>query len=376
MVKLSEKKQDDKAKLRKKIGDPASAEMFRDRKSESALCFVPEILVEFINRNVHRKKNVLEPTSYFIQGVCLLVDISGFTKLSGEYCSQGKGGIDDLQRATNGFMGKLVEIIYQFGGDIVKFAGDAIICVFSNHTGSPLNVRRSIGGANGLRVSMASILVPQASMSAMPMITVNSGITPELILRVMRCARVLRDIQTDKLTVHVAMSCGEMCFGILGGFENRWECLISGPCIHQLSGCLDDAPSKHAVISRRCARTIKEALISVESKPFEALTAALETSGGRYDFSILPLASGNYRIVEVDYTLAEATCASFKAKVKFEWNDEERSVLVKQFVPLPIAEQLDRGSSLHYMAEIREVTTMFMKVSTLCLFVVVTYCLD
>lgn len=284
-----------------------------------------------------------------------------------------------LQLATNGFMGQLVDIIYKFGGDIIKFAGDAIICVFSadfTPSADTKALRRSSIGSFASFDEKEHHDMETNSIEYSVTINTPSSVSAEVVLRVMHCAKLLTEVQTDKLTVHVAMSCGEMCFGILGGFENRWECLISGPCIHQLSGCLDDAPSKHAVISRRCARTIKEALISVESKPFEALTAALETSGGRYDFSILPLASGNYRIVEVDYTLAEATCASFKAKVKFEWNDEERSVLVKQFVPLPIAEQLDRGSSLHYMAEIREVTTMFMKVNKLCLFGVVAYCCD
>ncbi|RYG65307.1 hypothetical protein EON64_12215, partial [archaeon] len=70
------------------------------------------------------------PSSLFFHGFCLLADISGFTRLSGTFCAQGKLGLDGLQQATNGYMGRLVEVIYQHGGDIIKFAGDAIICVF------------------------------------------------------------------------------------------------------------------------------------------------------------------------------------------------------------------------------------------------------
>jgi hypothetical protein len=51
----------------------------------------------------------------------------------------------------------------------------------------------------------------------------------------MLCANTIREVRSDRLKVHVGMSCGEMCFGILGGVENSWECLISGPCIHELS---------------------------------------------------------------------------------------------------------------------------------------------
>jgi class 3 adenylate cyclase len=98
---------------------------------DTANCFVPEMLVDFVDKSLQQGKEGIEPTSFFINGVCLLVDISGFTKLSGDFCGMGKSGIDELQLATNGYMGKLVEIIYTFGGEIIKFAGDAIICVFS-----------------------------------------------------------------------------------------------------------------------------------------------------------------------------------------------------------------------------------------------------
>jgi len=337
--------------------------MKEKKKSEPALCFVPEMLVDYLNKSSIR---LLEPASFFMHGVCLLVDISGFTKLSSQFCDQGKAGIDDLQLATNGFMGQLVDIIYKFGGDIIKFAGDAIICIFSADfipSADAKALRRSSFGSIASVDGREQHDLETCSVEYSVTINTPSSVSAEVVLRVMHCAKLLTDVQTDKLTVHVAMSCGEMCFGILGGFENRWECLISGPCIHQLSGCLDDAPSKHAVISRRCARTVKEAFASIESRSFEALTTALETSGGRYNFSILPLASGNYRIVDVVFAAAaEVTSLSYKTMVKFEWNDEERRVLVQQFVPLPIAEQLDRSSSLHYIAEIREVTTMFIKV--------------
>ena len=191
-------------------------------------CFVPELLVCLLKQKIekyqeHEIEN-LKPVSIFIRGVCLLVDISGFTKLSAEFCSLGKEGIDGLQLATNGYMGKLVEIIYSFGGDIMKFAGDAIICVFYNDMGQGLD---------------------------------NEIISPGLVLRAIRCAEVLREVQTEKLSVHVAISCGEICFGILGGFENRWECLISGSCLEQLSDCLDDASSKQAVLTSECFEIIK-----------------------------------------------------------------------------------------------------------------------
>ena len=180
-------------------------------------------------------------------------------------------------------MEQLIEVIYSCGGEIVKFAGDAIICTFSTDfvtkisaKGPEGNFQRSMNECNFgsllLNESLQNLPLRLALLGSTPftpavfsnssnvsvqMSTMGSPISAEIILRAMHCANILRNIKTDKLSVHVAMSCGEMCFGILGGVDNRWECLISGPCIHQLSACLDDAPSKTAVISKECAEILE-----------------------------------------------------------------------------------------------------------------------
>jgi hypothetical protein len=50
-------------------------------------------------------------------GACMLADISGFSKFSGAMCSKGVSGLDDLREATNGFLGHIVKIVYDFHGD-------------------------------------------------------------------------------------------------------------------------------------------------------------------------------------------------------------------------------------------------------------------
>jgi class 3 adenylate cyclase len=371
-----------------------------DDHGDTAKCFVPEMLVEFINKNVSAGREYVEPTSFFLSGVCLLVDISGFTKLSGDFCGMGKSGIDELQLATNGYMGKLVEIIYSFGGEIIKFAGDAIICVFSSHFISTVatkslggkKLRRSVCSFNGILTNIdiaaqlsgklspsskdayfSSVVSPRAAHHQM------EPITADVVLRAMHCAHMLRDVQTDRLSVHVAMSCGEMCFGILGGHENRWECLISGPCIHELSDCLDDAPSKHAVISDGCAKILAKAIADStpayivssfkdngEVHEIEKTTNSMVTKSGKYEFCLEALPSGNHRIMFVfcDTNLARLSVKYSKMGLVDEPHHSSKATveLIKQFVPAPIADQLEIGTGLKYMAEIREVTTMFMKV--------------
>ena len=70
-----------------------------------------------------------------MEGVCSFVDISGFSKLASSlYEAEGKGaegeGAEMLATFISNFFGQLVDNILHAGGDIVKFAGDALICVW------------------------------------------------------------------------------------------------------------------------------------------------------------------------------------------------------------------------------------------------------
>ena len=322
----------------------------------TAQCFVPEILVDYIQKKFQDGKEALEPSSYFLTGVCLLVDISGFTKLSCDFCDNGKRGIDELQLATNGYMGKLVEVIYTFGGDIIKFAGDAIICLFSPDLITALTFGTIRGSFCGFEDS-TKIETNTEPTSAMML---------EVLLRAMHCAHSLSILQTEKLSVHVAISCGEMCFGMLGGVESRWECLISGLCIHQLSECLDEAKSKEAVITLQCAEILTECMKEQPESTTSSGTILLDTINGQYEFSMLVLPSGNQKILEIKSDNNIGNIAQAMSQSGKDENSRRTASflnMIKQFVPLPIAEELEKSVGLNNIAEIREVTTFFMKVN-------------
>jgi class 3 adenylate cyclase len=60
------------------------------------------------------------PSIERFHGVLLFIDISGFTALS------QKLTVDELQAHINDYFSIMLDIVYQYGGDVVKFAGDAI----------------------------------------------------------------------------------------------------------------------------------------------------------------------------------------------------------------------------------------------------------
>ena len=72
--------------------------------------YCPNILFELFPK-------VKEPTSVTFFAACVLVDISGFTKLSSGFCQNGSQGLDDLHNTTSSFLGIFSDTIYEYGGD-------------------------------------------------------------------------------------------------------------------------------------------------------------------------------------------------------------------------------------------------------------------
>jgi hypothetical protein len=61
---------------------------------------------------------------YRFHGALLFVDISGFTVLS------QKLKVDELKNQINAYFQKIVDIIYKYDGEIIKFAGDALFIIW------------------------------------------------------------------------------------------------------------------------------------------------------------------------------------------------------------------------------------------------------
>ena len=87
---------------------------------------------EFLLRNETRGSNRDDADfSNTFDTVCLFADISGFTALS-EVMSQqfGVGGAAGLKKHLNQYFGLMVRIVMKHGGDVIKFAGDAMIVLW------------------------------------------------------------------------------------------------------------------------------------------------------------------------------------------------------------------------------------------------------
>ena len=71
--------------------------------------------------------------------VCLFADISGFTNVSEGLASRGIRGNEELSFVINRYMEGMVKNFGKYGGDIIKFVGDAMIIMWPEEANTTNN---------------------------------------------------------------------------------------------------------------------------------------------------------------------------------------------------------------------------------------------
>ncbi len=94
---------------------------------DALTAFVPRIAVELGRGPV--------PSWTSVKGSMLSADISGFTALSEKLAGKGKAGAEEITSLINTCFTALIESAYKYGGEIIKFGGDALLILFrgENH---------------------------------------------------------------------------------------------------------------------------------------------------------------------------------------------------------------------------------------------------
>ena len=71
-----------------------------------------------------------DPPHRRVDGALVSADISGFTALSERLAAYGREGAEELTLLLNQCFGGMIEIIDSYGGDVLKFGGDALLVLF------------------------------------------------------------------------------------------------------------------------------------------------------------------------------------------------------------------------------------------------------
>ena len=81
----------------------------------------------FLERKRARRET---PPVETLQGTFLFLDVSGFTPISERLARKGQRGAEELALLVNRFFTPLVEEVRIWGGEVIRFAGDALMAYF------------------------------------------------------------------------------------------------------------------------------------------------------------------------------------------------------------------------------------------------------
>jgi class 3 adenylate cyclase/tetratricopeptide (TPR) repeat protein len=143
-----------------------------------------------------------EPHADRFPAALLMIDITGFTPITDAAARRGPAGTEQLSRSLNAYLGEIIDLVVEHGGDIAKIVGDALIPIWPA-TGEDLPTVARRAAACGLAVATR---LGEAEMEA--------GM---------------------RLSMKVGLCAGEVAATHVGGFEGRWLFLIAGGAVTQLA---------------------------------------------------------------------------------------------------------------------------------------------
>ncbi len=168
-----------------------------------------DVLASYVPRLIQKRvaadpSPIESPVSEDTQAVVLFADISGFTSLTEKLAESGPAGVEAIANILNEYFGQLIDIIRNYGGDVVKFAGDAVIAVWT--------IDFDVGTSD----------------------SVSRADQWQWTMRAAECALEIRErlsnykVENENLYLKLAISTGSITTAHVGGVFNRWEFLLTG----------------------------------------------------------------------------------------------------------------------------------------------------
>ncbi|KAL6075066.1 Guanylate cyclase domain-containing protein [Balamuthia mandrillaris] len=228
---------------------------------------LPHRLMEKKHENERRKKAEGEgPRCFSFPGAVVFVDISGFTPLTEALCrsSAAKGG-EIMHLVLKRFFTELLNLVEQYGGDVIKFAGDALLIVWSSqheeeeeeeeeaakcNDDSPTSAEGDAYN-NGREALEATVRLAArfAVVASKFEWKVNLEAEDSLIKDLAADKAILSVLQNVTLRVKVGVSAGEVVAMQLGGVNERWEYLLAGKPLLEIAATEHDAAVSTVVVT-------------------------------------------------------------------------------------------------------------------------------
>lgn len=235
-----------------------------------------------------------------VEGALLFADITGFTGLAERLATRGPDGAERLTEVLDACFHELVAMVVAHGGDVLKFAGDALLAVWT---------------------------VPAAASGVGLTEAVSRAATCALSFQAALHERVVGG--DDRLSLRVNVAAGPLCLSGVGGLAGRRELALLGDTLAQLK-------------EARCHTLPGEVVLSHAARGCLGEHALVE-----------PSAETGWRLVAVSRPLPPTPLAHAAV-------DDELAAALLRFVPASVLNRLHERQ-LNWLGELRAVTVLFVR---------------
>lgn len=282
-----------------------------------------ELLASYVPRLIQKRvaQNPVpidSPLAQDFQAAVMFADISGFTALTERLAEKGAAGVETLARILNDYFGQFIDLVYEYGGDVMKFGGDAIMVAW-----------------------------PIADAPSSP----TQGARRELTLRAAGCAFRIRErllnYQADgsTLSLKFSLGTGRVWESHIGGIFNRWEFVLVGEPLAEIGAANHLARAGDIIASPSAWELIKE---DCEAEPFP-----VEAEPG-----------GDVRIAARLLRLKTRVPPAAIPEEEMQNFDEAAQAALRPYIPGAIIHRISAGQS-DWLAELRKVTILFINLPEL-----------
>lgn len=162
--------------------------------------YVPDIVVR---RLLQDPTPIAKPQIDRFPAAVIFIDISGFTILTETLVKSGPDGLEALTAILNAYFGQIVDLILKYGGDVLKFAGDALLAVW------PVQEAEQNLQKQALQACQCALVIQAFSQSY----TTTSEVS---------------------LALRIGIGAGDVAIAHIGGVYKRWEYAITGAPLGQI----------------------------------------------------------------------------------------------------------------------------------------------
>lgn len=182
---------------------------------DSLVCYVPSVVV---NRLLKVPAPPNTPVEECFPAALLFADLSGFTALADQLARRGPSGAEELNSFLNSTFDAFITAITALGGDIVVFAGDALLALWPADSEDLAAITH--------RAAHCSILLRERAQ------TIRSPLSEQVSGQLSE--QPTETEEPPPLDIRMGIGVGAVRLMCVGGVYERWLWLITGAPVMQM----------------------------------------------------------------------------------------------------------------------------------------------